>query len=186
METIKILTGHTSYETAYKIAGYPWGFKLRTSQFVWIETVKGKGDRVCRATIDPRSNKLCATKKSTFSPFKYLFLDEKSHVQSGGIEAYYLDEFKDKIQFLIDKIEVASEEQIFNLRNDYLAHFRGNCPYVLVKYSDERKPQFKAWAVAYMKHILNSEIDQWFNFEAAPEQDNSEGEVKMTVTTYGI
>lgn len=85
---MKNLTGHTSYETAYKIENYPWGFRLRTTQFVWIETVKKKGDRVVRQTIDPRTGKLCAAKCSTFSPIKWLYIDEKGHVQSSGVNIY--------------------------------------------------------------------------------------------------
>lgn len=84
----KLLTGHTNFETAYKIENYPWGFKLRTTQFVWIETLPKKGDRVVRQTIDPRTGKLCAPKCSTFSPLKWLFMDEKGHIQSSGLGIY--------------------------------------------------------------------------------------------------
>ncbi len=85
---MKILTGHTNFETAYQIKDYPWGFRLRTTQYVWIETVKKKGDRVIRQTIDPRSGKLCAPKASTFCNLQWLYLDEVGHVQSDGVGIY--------------------------------------------------------------------------------------------------
>lgn len=85
---MKNLTGHNSFETAYKIENYPWGFKLRTTQFVWVETLPKKGDRIIRQTIDPRTGELCAAKASTFSPIKWLFIDENGHVQSTGLNIY--------------------------------------------------------------------------------------------------
>ena len=83
-----ILKGHCSFETAYKIEGYPWGYKLKTVQYVWIESVPKKGDRVCRQTVDPRTGKLCAVKCSTFSNIKWLYIDEAGHVQSSGLGIY--------------------------------------------------------------------------------------------------
>lgn len=83
-----ILKGHTSFETAYKIENYPWGYKLRTTMHIWVESVKKKGDRIIRQTIDPKTNRLCAPKASTFSPIKWIYLDEQGHVQSTGLNIY--------------------------------------------------------------------------------------------------
>jgi len=83
-----ILKGHTSFETAYKIENYPWGYKLRTTMYIWVESVKKKGDRIIRQTIDPKTNRLCAPKASTFSPIKWIYLDEQGHVQSTGLNIY--------------------------------------------------------------------------------------------------
>ncbi len=83
-----ILNGHTSKETAHEIKNYPWGFKLKTSQFIWIETVPKKGDRVVRQTIDPKNGRLCAPKKSTFNAITWLYMDEQGHIQSEGLHIY--------------------------------------------------------------------------------------------------
>lgn len=83
-----ILNGHTSKETAHEIKNYPWGFKLKTSQFIWIETVPKKGDRVVRQTIDPKNGRLCAPKKSTFNAITWLYMDEQGHIQSDGLNIY--------------------------------------------------------------------------------------------------
>jgi hypothetical protein len=99
---MKILNGHRSFETAYKIENYPWGFRLKTTQYVWIETVRKKGDRVIRQTIDPRTGKLCAAKCSTFSNIKWLYMDEKGHVQSDGLGIY--NDKKTEVKTAIERI----------------------------------------------------------------------------------
>lgn len=83
-----ILRGHTSFETAYKVENYPFGFRKKTTLHIWIESVAKKGDRVWRQTIDPSTGKLCAAKASTFDNIKWLFLDEQNHVQSSGLSIY--------------------------------------------------------------------------------------------------
>jgi hypothetical protein len=82
-QTRKYLYNHTSPETAYVVDGYPWGFRLRTQIRYWIETSKAKngGQRFCSQTVNPKTGKWCAPKKSTYFPIMVMFLDEKEHVQ---------------------------------------------------------------------------------------------------------
>lgn len=184
-ENIKILNGHTSFETAYKVENYPYGFRLRTSIFFWIETTKKRGDRFCSCTIDPRNGRVNKPKKSTYSPFKYMFIDENTgYVEHSGIDAYEREKFGEKIKFVCEVVEQATDEQIENLRAEYYGHTRASFPYILVKYNDERKPLFTDWMKAKLKHIQTSEMWEWCNFPAPPEQDQPEEEVKMIVTTY--
>lgn len=185
MDTVnktKILTGHTSFETAYKIENYPWGYKLRTTMYVWIESKKNKGDREVRQTIDPRTGRLCAPKASTYAPFMYLYLDEQNHVQHGQINAYEREKFADRINFLVNEIEVANDIQVENLRAEYYGHTKASYRWILVKYNDERKPLFTEWMKGKLKHILTSEITEWCNYPAPPEQDQPNEEVKFTST----
>jgi len=74
------LTKHTNFETAYKVENYPYGFRLKTTMHYWIETVPKKGDRLCTCTINPKTGRVNATKKSTFSNIGALYLDENSYV----------------------------------------------------------------------------------------------------------
>lgn len=86
----KILTGHTSPETAFIIADYPYGFRLRCKMRCWLETNK-KGTRFVSQTTNPKRagevwNK---PKASTYSEFSgAMFLDENGHVQWKGIGQY--------------------------------------------------------------------------------------------------
>ena len=49
-----ILRGHDSFETAYIIADYPYGFRLRCKQAVWLEFKAGWGSRYCTRTTNPK------------------------------------------------------------------------------------------------------------------------------------
>lgn len=80
--------GHTSEATALEVKDYPYGFRLRTSIFYWIESVPKKGDRFCSYTINPKNGRKNAPKKSTFSLIAVMFTDEKGHVKFEGVNLY--------------------------------------------------------------------------------------------------
>lgn len=182
---MKILNGHNSFETAYKVDDYPYGFKLRTSIYYWIETTKKRGDRFCSCTINPKNGKLNAPKKSTYSPFLYMFIDDKTdYVEQGSIDSYDRDKFADKLKFIIEVVEEATDNQVFNLRQEWYGHMKASYPWIVVKYNDERKPYFTEWMKATLKHIATCEFHELCNFPPPPEQDQPEEEVKFTLTTY--
>lgn len=105
-----ILKNHTSLETAYKVDDYPYGFRLRTSIFYWIETVAKKGDRFCTCTINPKNGRYNAVKKSTFTNIGFMFLDENNHVKWTGLNIYSKPE---QIEAFINKVgeDNLNEEQ---------------------------------------------------------------------------
>jgi hypothetical protein len=86
-ETRNFIYNHTSPETAYVVADYPWGFRLRTTIRYWIESKKAKngGQRFASQTINPKTGQWCKPKYSTYSPIIVLYLDENNHVQSTAI-----------------------------------------------------------------------------------------------------
>lgn len=84
-----VLSGHISADTAYVVADYPYGFRLRCQMRIWIETNKN-GSRVVSQTTNPKVpgtvwNK---PKASTYTPLRVLFLDEQGHVQNEGLSIY--------------------------------------------------------------------------------------------------
>jgi hypothetical protein len=86
----KVLSGHTSPETAFVVDDYPYGFRLRCKIRYWIETKAGHGQRVVSQTTNPKRpgevwNK---PKASTYSTLRVLFLDENGHVQNNGLGSY--------------------------------------------------------------------------------------------------
>lgn len=85
-----VLSGHTSPETAYVVADYPYGFRLRCSIRFWIETKAGHGQRVVSQTTNPKKpgNPWNKPKASTYTNLQVLFLDEQDHVQSAGLSFY--------------------------------------------------------------------------------------------------
>lgn len=181
-----ILRGYTTMQTAYEVKNYPYGFRLRTSIFYWIETKPGHGDRFCSYTINPKTGKANKPKFGTYSPFLYMYINEDGHVKTGGINAYDMEEFRARFYFIIVKIgvEFLTEEQKNNLRVNYYQHTRGNAPYIAAKYLPETQPIFIEWVKATLKHIRECDFAELVNHPEEPTQDNPTGEVKMTVTEY--
>lgn len=179
-----ILKNHTSLETAYKVEDYPYGFRERTSIYYWIESAPKKGDRFCSVTVNPKTGNLNKPKKSTYSPFLYLYLDDINHVHAGSIDSYHTEQFAAKIQFAITDIGIdnISEVQQMNLRGEHYGHMRAGYGWILPKYSDERKPLFTAWMKAALKHIATAPFAEMANYPAAPEQDQPEESVKFTTS----
>ncbi len=121
----KVLTGHVSPETAYVVDDYPYGFKLRCKIRYWIETKKGKGQRVVSQTTNPKAsveiwNK---PKASTYSEVRFLILNESNgHVENDGIDIYagpsnvdrirkaYYSQFDFALQTKFDLIEKFSRK----------------------------------------------------------------------------
>lgn len=111
MTTTNFLKGHESLETAYKIDDYPYGFRLRTSIFYWMETTPKKGDRFCTATLNPKTGRMNAPKKSTYSNLGFMWLDSNNHVKWGGFTLYSKKESIEK--FVADYgMESLNKEQV--------------------------------------------------------------------------
>lgn len=180
------LQGHTSKETAYEVKDYPYGFRLRTSIFYWIETKAGKGDRFCSYTINPKNGRPNTPKYSTYSTFMYMFLNEEGHVKHGTIDAYNIDEFEARFEFIKNKLDILyiTKEQQDNIRKNCAQHIACNAPYELVKYSPEMRDTFKAWVKKTLTHIMKCDFFELVNYDPKPTQDNPDGEIKTTITTY--
>jgi hypothetical protein len=181
-----ILRGYTSQDKAYEVKDYPYGFRLRTSIFYWIETKKGNGDRFCTYTINPKTGRANKPKCSTYSPFLYLQLNEKGHVTTGTLSAYNKDVFEARFYFVLKNLYpfYISDDQQFNIRMDYLAHQIGDMPYNKVKYSADTVQDYNNWCSGLVKHIKTCPFENLVEYPAAPEQDNPDGEVKMVIKEY--
>ena len=87
---MKILSGHTSPETAYVVADYPYGFTLRCQIRYWLEYNAKRGFRFVSQTSNPkRGNVWNKPKASTYCRFGgCMFLDDNGHVQWSGLSEY--------------------------------------------------------------------------------------------------
>lgn len=91
MTIVTALLGHTSQETAFIIADYPFGFKLRCRMRCWLETHPKKGVRFMTQTTNPKAaggvwNK---PKASTYACVAGgMYLDENGHVQWTNVNEY--------------------------------------------------------------------------------------------------
>lgn len=102
---MKILSGHTTQETAYLVEDYPYGFTLRCKIRFWLEFKKGHGYRLVSQTTNPKKSSQFheiwnKAKASTYMPIGVMFLDDDNHVQWTGIGVWAgaekLQEFLDK------------------------------------------------------------------------------------------
>lgn len=85
-----LLTGHTSFETAYVVNDYPYGFRLRCKMAYWLETNPKHGTRLMTRTTNPKRagevwNK---PKASTYAALKVMGLNEVGHVATHGAGLY--------------------------------------------------------------------------------------------------
>ena len=114
-KNLEIFKNQPTEENPYIIQSYPYG-RLRTQMKVWVETVKKKGDRVCRQTLNPKTNLWNKPKKSTYDEVILMGID----LETGYIERVYTlthwdgeEKYKKKIEFIQEKkINLNSLQQI--------------------------------------------------------------------------
>lgn len=83
------LYGHTDENSAYLVDDYPYGFRLRTKIRYWLESDPKKGFRFVSQTMNPKTERWNAPKKSTYSTFGgCMYLDKDDHVQWSGVTEY--------------------------------------------------------------------------------------------------
>ena len=81
-----------SFDNALMVENYPWGFKLKTKRKYWIESNKTQGDRLCFCTLNPKTDKWCAVKKSTYNAVELLYIADNGYIKSDGIYKYGVNE----------------------------------------------------------------------------------------------
>lgn len=181
-----VLQGYTTMENAFEVKDYPYGFRLRTSIFYWIESKAGKGYRLGTYTINPKNGRPNKPKYSTYNTFMWLYVDENGHVKNGAIDSYDREIFAARFEYILNKVGeyFISDVQKQNLRVNHYQHVVANAPYELPRYSEEMKPVFKQWLTDTVNHIKTCPFAELVNYPERPAEDNPQGEIKMTITEY--
>ena len=117
VERVRVLTGHTSAETAYEVDDYPYGFRLRCKIRHWVETAakgakKGRQRFVSQTTNpkvdgEPWNN----PKGGTYNLMTFIYLDEQDYVQHFAISEYAITPESDTRLRLMGIYEQMTEEQ---------------------------------------------------------------------------
>lgn len=109
-----------SFDNSIEVENYPWGFKLKTKKRFWIETNK-RGSRFVSCTLDPKTNKWCKPKASTYNNVAVLCSEIKDN--KNFISYIQLDEFAndaDIVKFTrtieVDKLPILAQKQICFLK----------------------------------------------------------------------
>ena len=87
---MKILSGHTSPETAFVVDDYPYGYTLRCKIRYWLEWKPSRGFRLMWQTTNPkRGNVWNKPKASTYARFgAALYLEDNGHLQWSSLTEY--------------------------------------------------------------------------------------------------
>ena len=104
----KYIYNHTSFENAFEVDNYPWGFRLKTKVRYWIEDKEGFGQRFVKRTLSPKTGYWCNPKYSIYYAVMNLYLDDNDYLQ---YEAYYndckeLDEFINNIKENLTEFQI--------------------------------------------------------------------------------
>jgi len=106
-----IIYNKDSADNAVVVEDYPWGYKLRTKRKYWIETTK-RGDRLCYQTLNPKTDKWCAVKKSTYAGIKVLYENEDGHIKTHSLDpAWASKEWLAEFQDLVDETKLTNEQR---------------------------------------------------------------------------
>jgi hypothetical protein len=166
MDNDNILRGYVSKEKSLKVDDYPYGYTLRTSIFYWIESKKGRGDRFCSYTVNPKNGRPNKPKCSVYSTFKYMYLDEKGYVQHGIITAYSIEKFEARFDFILSRIGIdfVSDVQQANIRNEYVVQNSISMGYQAAKYTGDEKEAYLEWAKQKLRHIKTCPFEKLVSF----------------------
>lgn len=154
MEYKQILTGHIDPKTAYQVENYPYGGK-KTTKYYWVESAVNKGDRIVTATVNPKTGELNNTKKTIYSTFMFLFINEENRVKGESLEFNKAKELKEQFRFLLDRIDESniSAIQQRNIRKSYIETFLIEKFYEQRKYAPEDVGPFRIWLQMAREHI---------------------------------
>lgn len=144
---MNILKGHVSPETAYVVADYPFGFRLRCKIRYWLEYKPGKGVRFVSQTTNPKqpSEVWNKPKASIYSKFGgCMFLDDQNHVQWEGLSEY--SDAKQASAFLATYSEGVPDEALPILRKWVAAK---------VAYEENQKEAFDRNALKQAREAWN-------------------------------
>jgi len=114
----KYIYNKDSFENALEVSNYPWGFRLKTKRRTWIETNKNQGDRVCYSTLNPKTQKWCAVKKSTYGAVYVLYFDENEHIKSLGLSKCAYKKELEEFTSIIDceSLSVLQKKQLERIK----------------------------------------------------------------------
>jgi hypothetical protein len=103
----RVLSGHTSPETAFVVDDYPYGFRLRCKIRYWLEFRKGFGFRLMSQTTNPKRPETEVWNKPKGSTYNYIgamWLDSIGHVHWTGVSEYNLDNLEEYAKTYADAL----------------------------------------------------------------------------------
>jgi hypothetical protein len=91
---------------------YPYGYTLRTTAFYSLEFRKGKGFRSVFQTINPKTGKLNAPKRGTYSAGALMYINDEGHIKTKTLDFYGMSGILRDCQFIGANFDLFTPEQI--------------------------------------------------------------------------
>lgn len=173
----QFLFGYNSQTKSLKVENYPWGFKLRTDIFYWLESKPKHGDRFCSYTIDPRNGRACKPKNDTYSTFAYMYKNDEGHVKYGCVDFNcFLKDLPGKLKFLTEEIGVENinDVQRANIKDAVISNIVVSSAYMQKEYTPERLPLLKQWAKETVAYLVKCDFKDIANYPEIPAPDFEE------------
>lgn len=105
-----------------EVEDYPYGFRLRTTLYDYIEYKKNKGYRHVTQTINPKTGSLNKPKASTYSTFLVRYYNEDGHIKTYGISYFSgLESIHKFVTIFKDTHHLFNENQIEDLKIEVLS-----------------------------------------------------------------
>jgi hypothetical protein len=95
-----------------EVLNYPYGFKLRTTLYDFIEFDVKKGYRHCTQTICPKTNRINKPKKSTYSQLVTRFFDDNGHIKTMHFDFNGDKKINEGAEFLYKNFDLFTETEI--------------------------------------------------------------------------
>ena len=95
-----------------EVKDYPYGYNQRTTLFDEIEFNPKKGYRTVKTTLNPKTGRLNAPKKSTYYPLLTRYFDENRHVKLIHLVFNGRKEINKACEFLASNFDNFEEKEI--------------------------------------------------------------------------
>jgi hypothetical protein len=150
---------------------YPYG-RLRTQAFFSVEFDSKKGFRSVFQTINPKTGRVNAPKKSTYSRgLTYQYINpENGHIQTGGLDFYHTEKLAataQQLAMILPAIQATPE------MTQYLAGCAYNSLVISIMYamreterSDELKAHFKP-LITLLHDMMTTGANRWSEIDHA-------------------
>lgn len=148
-----------------EVLNYPYGFKLRTTLFDYVEFDRKKGFRHCTQTICPKTNRLNKPKKSVYYALLVRYYDDKGHIKSKGFDFNGREQINKGCKFIFENFAIFTPEEIQYLYNYVFSmsfvDMKATCIYGGAKADDIKVYYEEFWKVA--KEGIKAPQLNWFD-----------------------
>lgn len=112
----------TFFPTTEKLVSenYPYGYRLKTTKTDWLEFTPKKGFRHVSQTVNPKTGRLNAPKKSIYNPIMLLAKDEHGNIINRSISLNGYESWQKNLPFLAEKFTFFAPEQVEYIYRTFL------------------------------------------------------------------